>query len=128
MLKMVAEEIHLRNAREKAETLYEALQKNRLSVVGDMAFKVAEEAILAFESREDPYSTHRRSHTFYLVKTRFSEGDRKCFNRLHRIYERLGYGGGNGDLVDEAVKCMERIVKSVEAELNVEILPKEVLE
>ncbi|MBM4241070.1 MAG: hypothetical protein FJ150_05355 [Euryarchaeota archaeon] len=73
---MVVEEIHLKNAREKAETLYEALQKDRLSVVGDMAFKVAEEAILAFGSREDPYATHRRSRTFYLIKTHFSEEHR----------------------------------------------------
>ncbi|WP_156104942.1 hypothetical protein [Methanobacterium formicicum] len=36
-----------------------------------MAFKVAEESVHAFESREDPYATHRRSGTFYLVKTRF---------------------------------------------------------
>jgi hypothetical protein len=65
---MVSIDIHLRNAREKAETLYEALQKERLSVVGDMAYKVAE----------------------------------------------------------EAVKCMEKIVKRVESELDVKILPEEV--
>lgn len=120
---MVAEEIHLRNAREKALTLYEVLEKGRLSVVGDMAFKVAEEAVHAFESREDPYTTHRRTGTFYLVKTRFEDDERKCFRRLHRIYERLGYGGSNGDLADEAVSCMEKIVKRVEVELDVKILP-----
>lgn len=125
---MVAEDIHLRNAQEKAETLYESLEKNRLSVVGDMAFKVAEEAIHAFESREDPYSTHRRTGTFYLVKTRFGEDERKCFRRLHRIYERLGYGGSNGDLADEAVRCMEKVVKQVEVELDVKILPERIPE
>jgi hypothetical protein len=70
---MVSIDIHLRNAREKAETLYESLQKERLSVVGDMAYKVAEEAVLAYESREDPYSTHRRTQTFYIVKTELGE-------------------------------------------------------
>ncbi|MEN4017780.1 MAG: HEPN domain-containing protein [Methanobacterium sp.] len=123
---MVSIDIHLRNAREKAETLYEALQKERLSVVGDMAYKVAEEAVLAYESREDPYSTHRRTQTFYIVKTELGESERKCFRRLHRIYERLGYGGSNGDLAEEAVKCMEKIVKRVESELDVKILPEEV--
>lgn len=125
---MVAEDIHLRNAREKVETLYESLEKNRLSVVGDMAFKVAEESVHAFESREDPYTTHRRTGTFYLVKTRFEEDERKCFRRLHRIYERLGYGGSNGDLADETVKCMEKVVRRVEVELDVEILPKRIFE
>ncbi|MEN4006621.1 MAG: hypothetical protein PQ975_12345 [Methanobacterium sp.] len=50
---------------------FEALQKGRLSVVGDMAFKAAEEAISAFESRENLYSTHRRTQTFHMVKTEF---------------------------------------------------------
>ena len=124
---MVSVEIHLKNAREKAETLYEALQKERLSVVGDMAYKVTEEAVLAYESQKDPYSTHRRTQTFYMVKTEFGESERKCFRRLHRIYERLGYGGSNGNLAQEAVQCMERVVKRVERELNVKILPKEIL-
>jgi len=123
---MVSVEIHLKNAREKAETLYEALQKGRLSVVGDMAYKVAEESVLAYESQKDPYSTHRRTQTFYMVKTEFGEGERKCFRRLHRIYERLGYGGSNGDLAEEAVECMEKVVKKVESELNVKILPEEI--
>lgn len=39
---MVSVDIHLKNAREKAETLYESLENERLSVVGDMAYKVAE--------------------------------------------------------------------------------------
>jgi len=123
---MVSVEIHLKNAREKAETLYEALQKGRLSVVGDMAYKVAEESVLAYESQKDPYSTHRRTQTFYMVKTEFGEGERKCFRRLHRIYERLGYGGSNGDLAEEAMECMEKVVKKVESELNVKILPEEI--
>lgn len=123
---MVSVEIHLKNANEKAETLYEALQKKRLSVVGDMAYKVAEESVLAYESQKDPYSTHRRTQTFYLVKTEFGEKEIKCFRRLHRIYERLGYGGSNGDLAEEAVQCMERVVKKVEKELDVKILPKEI--
>lgn len=125
---MVAENIHLRNAREKAEALYESLEKDRLSVVGDMAFKVVEEAVHALESHEDPYTTHRRTGTFYLVKTRFEDDERKCFRRLHRIYERLGYGGSNGDLAEEAVKCMEKVVKRVEGELDVKILPKRIPE
>lgn len=120
---MVSEEIHLRNAREKVLTLYDSVEKDRLSVVGDMAFKVAEESVHAFESREDPYATHRRSGTFYLVKTRFRDDERKCFRRLHSIYERLGYGGSNGDLAQEAVSCMEKIVRRVEGELDVKILP-----
>lgn len=123
---MVSVEIHLKNAREKAETLYEALQKRRLSVVGDMAYKVAEESVLAYESQKDPYSTHSRTQTFYMVKTEFGEGERKCFRRLHRIYERLGYGGSNGDLAEEAVECMVKVVKKVERELNVKILPEEI--
>lgn len=123
---MVSVEIHLRNSREKAETLYEALLKKRLSVVGDMAYKVAEESVLAYESYKDPYSTHRRTQTFYMVKTEFGESERKCFRRLHRIYERLGYGGSNGDLSEEAVNCMEKVVKKVESELNVKILPEEI--
>jgi len=122
---MVTEWIHLKNAREKAETLYEALQKERLSLVGDMAYKVAEETVLAYESRIDPYPTHRRTQTFYTMKTEFGERE-KCFRRLHRIYERLGYGGGNGDLAEEALKCMERIIKRIEVELDVKILPEEV--
>lgn len=123
---MVSVEIHLKNAREKAETLYEALQKGRLSVVGDMAYKMAEESVLAYESQKDPYSTHRRTQTFYMVKTEFGEGEKKCFRRLHRIYERLGYGGSNGDLAEEAMECMEKVVKKVESELNVKILPEEI--
>jgi len=124
---LVSVDIHLRNAREKVETLYEALKKERLTVVGDMAYKVAEESILAYESQKDPYSTHRRTQTFYMVKTEFGEGERKCFRQLHRIYERLGYGGSNGDLAREAVKCMEKVVKRVERKLNVKILPEEIL-
>lgn len=123
---MVSVEIHLKNAREKAETLYEALQKGRLSVVGDMAYKMAEESVLAYESQKDPYSTHRRTQTFYMVKTEFGEGEKKCFRRLNRIYERLGYGGSNGDLAEEAMECMEKVVKKVESELNVKILPEEI--
>lgn len=108
---MVSVDIHLRNAREKAETLYEALEKQRLSVVGDMAYKIAEESVLAYETQKDQYSTHRRTQTFYMVKTEFGESERKCFRRLHRIYERLGYGGSNGDLAREAVDCMEKVCK-----------------
>jgi hypothetical protein len=123
---MVSVDIHLNNAREKAETLYESIEKGRLSVVGDMAYKVAEEAVLAYESQNDPYSTHRRTHTFHLVKTELGESERKCFRRLHRIYERLGYGGSNGDLAEEAVECMEKVVKRIEVELDVKILPERV--
>lgn len=91
-----------------------------------MPYKVAEESFLAYESHKDPYSTHRRTQTFYMVKTEFGEGEIKCFRRLHRIYERLGYGGSNGDLAEEALQCMEKVFRRVERELNVKILPKEI--
>lgn len=123
---MVAVDIHVKNAREKSEALYDSLEKGRLSVVGDLAYKVAEESVLAYESQKEPYSTHRRTHTFYLVKTELGESERKCFRRLHRIYERLGYGGSNGDLADEAIKCMEKIVKRIEVEIDVKILPEKI--
>lgn len=58
---MVSVDIHLKNAREKVESLYEALDKGRLSVVGYMAYKVAEESVLAYESQKNLYSTHRRT-------------------------------------------------------------------
>lgn len=86
---MVDAETHLKIAREKALSAIEALEKGRLSVVGDEAFKAIEEAVQAYESRKDPFADHRRSSTFYLVKTELPEiaGE---FKELHKIYGMLG--------------------------------------
>ncbi len=121
---MVDIEIHLKIAREKVRAAIDALERERFSVVGDEAFKAVEEAVQAYESRKDPLADHRRSSTFYLVKTELPEVESE-FRELHKIYRTLGYEYKDGEKAKQAIGLAKKILRRVEGVLEVEILPPE---
>jgi hypothetical protein len=119
---MVDVEVHLKIAREKACAAIDALEKERFSVVGDEAFKAVEEAVQAYESRRDPLTDHRRSSTFYVVKTDLPAVSGE-FREPHKIYRTLGYEYKDGEKAKQAIELMKRILKGIEDALKVKILP-----
>ena len=104
---------HLDIAREKLESIREAFEEKRFTVVGDLGIKVVEQLIEADAAKTNQhFGDHKSRHDY--ANANFPEEINRAMRRIWFAYGDLGYDGVNGKRAKKAMRNLERVIKFFE--------------
>ena len=117
-------QFHLKAAKEKRLAALDEYEKERNSVVGDLAIKAVEQAIEVLAASEgkhfhtNPRSAHKNRTLWIKEKVPSLSKD---LDELWGAYGALGYEGLNGERAEKAIASMERVFDEIERATKVRL-------
>lgn len=84
---------HIRLAEERMKWATRAKEEGDYSVMADLSFKAAEQAVCAYMARINPRHNERHEDVVAFVNAQYSKDAVDRFADLWRLYRELGYGG-----------------------------------
>lgn len=108
---------HIAIAKEKLESLYDAVKNKRNTIIGDLAIKITEQLVEADLARQNKHLTNHFERHQYINKT-YPKEIQTATRKAWYAYKDLGYDGLNGKRAEIVMHNMVKILKYFEAKLN----------